>query len=181
MSHRFAIRPETRADRHAADALVEAAFGPGRLAKTAERLREGQSGGPAIALVVDDQYRGDQQRVAGVVRLWPVSIDQARALFLGPIAVDPGLRGSGLGRALVRAACDRAAAQGWSLVLLVGDPSWFEPLGFSAAGLENVTLPGPVDRRRLLARALGAGALEGLAGEVAPGGQVRAYPLKPGL
>ena len=166
MSHRFAIRPETPADRMAADALIEAAFGPGRLAKTAERLREGQSGGPAIALVVDDRQTGDPVRVAGVVRLWPVTIGPLRALFLGPIAVDASLRRSGLGRALVRAACDQAAADGWPLVMLVGDPVWFGPLGFSSAGLEHVTLPGPVDRRRFLGRAIGAGEIEGLTGEV---------------
>jgi predicted N-acetyltransferase YhbS len=165
MRHRFSIRPEAPADRPASDALVEAAFGPGRLAKTAERLREGQNDGPVIALVVEDQGR-----VAGVVRLWSVSIGETRALFLGPIAVDPTLRGSGLGRALVRAACERAAADDWPLVVLIGDPPWFGPLGFAASGLEQVTLPGPVDRRRLLARALIDGALEGLAGEIRSGG-----------
>lgn len=169
MSHRFAIRLETPADRMAADALIEAAFGPGRLAKTAERLREAQSGGPAIALVVDDNQAGHPGRVCGVVRLWPVSIGETRALFLGPIAVDAGLRRSGLGRALVRAACEQAAAAGWPLVVLVGDPPWFESLGFSSAGLEKVTLPGPVDRRRLLARALSEGALAGLAGQIRAG------------
>ena len=59
------IQPETAHHGHAVDALVEAAFGPGRDAKTAERLREGSR--PAAGFVVESLGR-----VTGAVRLWPI-------------------------------------------------------------------------------------------------------------
>ena len=140
------IEPERPADAAAAEDLVDAAFGPGRYAKTAERLREGNT--PVLAFVA----RRDR-RVVGSVRLWPVTVGGAPALFLGPIAVDEAERKSGVGAALVEAACAAAEERGWSTVLLVGDTPYFGRFGFQRA--EGVTLPGPVDPRRVLVRCAG--------------------------
>ena len=135
------IQPETAHHGHAVDALVEAAFGPGRYAKTAERLREGSR--PAAGFVVESLGR-----VTGAVRLWPIQIGETPALFLGPIAVDAGRRGDGQGAALVQACLDHARANSASGVLLVGDFPYFQRFGFVAA--PDAVLPGPVDRRRVL-------------------------------
>lgn len=135
------LQPEAARHSQAVDALVEAAFGPGRYAKTAERLREGSR--PAAGFVVETQGE-----VTGAVRLWPIVVGETPALFLGPIAVDAGRRGDGQGAALVQACLDHARATHASGVLLVGDPPYFQRFGFVAA--PDVTLPGPVDRRRVL-------------------------------
>ena len=135
------VQPETTGHGHAVDALVAAAFGPGRYAKTAERLREGAR--PAAGFVVETHGR-----VTGAVRLWPITIGGTPALFLGPIAVDAGRRGDGQGAALVQACLDHARANSASGVLLVGDPPYFQRFGFVAA--PDAVLPGPVDRRRVL-------------------------------
>ena len=50
--------------------------------------------------------------------------------------------------------------------MLVGDKPFFGPLGFSVAPGRDV-MPGPVDPRRVLARALVDGAVDGLEGQVA--------------
>ncbi|WP_262422776.1 hypothetical protein [Brevundimonas denitrificans] len=50
--------------------VVEAAFGPGRLAKTAERLREGRD--PAVGYVARQDGR-----IIGSVRLWTITIGGA--------------------------------------------------------------------------------------------------------
>ena len=92
---------ETAADAAAVEAVVLAAFGPGRFAKTAERLRE---------------------RGAATVGF--------EALFLGPIAVEAGSRRAGLGADLVAACIDHARATGASGVLLVGDSPYFSRFGF---------------------------------------------------
>ena len=81
------------------------------------------------------------------------------ALLLGPIAVDPKFRSHGLGAALVRRACDVAEAAGYPHILLVGDSAFFEPLGFEVA--RGVTLPGPVDKGRVLVRSLTGEPLKG--------------------
>lgn len=147
-----AIAPERREDHAAVDALVLAAFGPGRFAKTAERLREGSA--PAAGFVAHDDGR-----VVGSVRLWPIRVGETPALFLGPIAVDAGRRSAGLGADLVAACLDHARTAGVGGVLLVGDRAYFERFGFVAA--PEVMLPGPVDQRRVLWLATGVEAVEG--------------------
>jgi len=147
MSHAFAepaaanrIEAETPADAEGVEALVTAAFGPGRFAKTAERLREGSE--PVAGFVAREGGR-----VIGSVRLWPIVVGETPALFLGPIAVDRAARNAGLGADLVQACLDHARTSGLGGVLLVGDRAYFERFGFRLA--PDVKLPGPVDRRRV--------------------------------
>jgi predicted N-acetyltransferase YhbS len=135
------IDAETAADAAAVEAVVLAAFGPGRFAKTAERLRE-------QAVAVAGFVAREDGRVIGAVRLWPIRVGEAEALFLGPIAVEAGSRRAGLGADLVAACIDHARASCSTGVLLVGDAPYFSRFGFGPA--PDVDLPGPVDRRRLL-------------------------------
>ena len=143
------------------DALISKAFGPGRYVKTAERLREGNTPSKDFCICAID---GDQ--VAGAVRLWPILIGASPAQFLGPIAVDPDYRSHGLGAALIERACRAATSAGHRLVLLVGDRAFFEPLGFEVVPAEQLVMPGPVDPRRVLWRALQPGATDGVSGPV---------------
>ena len=135
------ISPETPFDRAAIEGLVLRAFGPGRFAKTAERLREQSR--LAAGFVARD---GDQ--VVGSVRLWEITVADHPALFLGPIAVEGDRRRGGLGADLVQACVDHARTSGVAGVLLVGDQPYFSRFGFEPA--PSVTLPGPVDRRRVM-------------------------------
>ena len=139
------IDAEAPGDADAVEALVLAAFGPGRFAKTAERLRE-------RAAVVAGFVARDGTELVGSVRLWSVTIGGVPAVFLGPIAVAADNRKAGLGADLVQA-CLRWAAESDRGVLLVGDAPYFGRFGFTAA--PEVRLPGPVDPRRLLWRGAG--------------------------
>ena len=147
------IEAEHPSDAASVEALVLAAFGPGRFAKTAERLRE--RAGLAAGFVAREGGR-----VIGSVRLWNVRVGETPALFLGPIAVDATQRSAGLGADLVQACIDHARANGASGILLVGDPPYFGRFGFVAA--PEVTLAGPVDPRRLLWLPLGVERVAGL-------------------
>lgn len=137
------IDAETAEDAPAIDALLLGAFGPGRFAKTAERLRERAS----IAAGFVARENG---RLAGSVRLWTIQVDETPALFLGPIAVAADSRKAGLGADLVKACLDFAEGAGGMGVLLVGDPPYFERFGFSTA--RGIRLQGPVDQRRVMWR-----------------------------
>lgn len=137
--------------------MVEAAFGPGRLAKTAERLREGRD--PAMGFVARQDGR-----IIGSVRLWTITIGGASALFLGPIAVERTERNAGIGADLVAACVEWARETRASGILLVGDPPYFERFGFQR--IDGADMPGPVDPARLLWLALDAVA--------APAGPIRA-------
>lgn len=148
-----AVEPETPADAQAVEALVLAAFGPGRFAKTAERLRE--KAGISAGFVVRDGGR-----IIGSVRLWRIAVGDTPALFLGPIAVDAASRRAGLGADLVAACVGHAKAAGTGGVLLVGDAPYFSRFGFQAA--PDVRLPGPADQRRLLWLPVAVKAPEGM-------------------
>lgn len=139
--------PERAEDAEAIEAVVASAFGPGRWAKTAERLREG--GRPLTGFVMRDEAG----QVAGTVRLWPIAIGTTEggtteAAFLGPIAVLDRDRREGRGATLVQQALVWAADRGLAGVLLVGDLGYFGRFGFVVA--DDVTLPGPVAAHRVL-------------------------------
>jgi predicted N-acetyltransferase YhbS len=167
------LEPERLADEAAALALVDRVFGPGRFAKAAERLRENNRRLLQLSFVA----RQDGALV-GSVRLWPVRIGERAALLLGPIAVDEAARSQGLGAALVERACQAAAAAGHEAVILVGDVGFFGALGFEALPPGRVRLPGPADGRRILARALRPGALDGLEGEAWPAPEAAVADLR---
>jgi predicted N-acetyltransferase YhbS len=161
------IALETPAQTRSADALIARVFGPGRLAKTAERLREGSKPFPELCFVAEVG-----REVIGSVRLWPIvsrASDEEVSkpfAFLGPIGVDPALQGDGIGRALVHACLEAADAMGLEAVLLVGAHTYFQRFGFEVA--QGLILPGPVDKRRLLIRMR--------EGAVAPEGRVEIAP-----
>jgi predicted N-acetyltransferase YhbS len=153
------ITAETAADFAGVEALIASAFGPGRLAKTAERLRETNT--PLLALSAVAKQDG---QIIGCSRLWPIHIGGKPAVLLGPFAVDPVSRSAGLGAAMIEWCCEQARMAGHDLILLVGDAPYFQKLGFVPA--PDAHLPGPVNQRRVLVRALTTGAADAVAGDV---------------
>jgi predicted N-acetyltransferase YhbS len=154
-------RPERPDDAPLIDALIDRAFGPGRHAKAADRLRESNTLLPDLSFTA-----WEAERLVGSVRMWPVTVGGAPVVFLGPIAVEAALRKHRIGQTLVERACEASAAAGWSAVLLVGDAPYFERVGFAASPAKGVVMPGPVDQRRVLLKALREGGADGLAGLV---------------
>ena len=151
------------APEHAAavEALYDDVFGPGRFAKTAERLREGNTKITDASLVAIDS-----EGLTGVVRVWPVTVGETgRAAFLGPIAVAERRRGNGVAFKLMERAIGVCREQGYAAVILVGDLDYYDRFGFKSAE-GRFQLPGPVDQKRVLIRDLSerAGKLSGMLG-----------------
>jgi len=168
---RFAA--EQRQDRAEVDALIDAAFGPGRFAKTSERVRE--QAAPRLDLSIcawASKGRGGEELahedLVGAVRQTPVRIGETPALFFGPIATRADQRGHGVGAALTELACEAGAAAGETLVILIGAISFFQPLGFERVPDGRVSLVWPTDYARLLWRPLRTGALDGVTGALLP-------------
>jgi predicted N-acetyltransferase YhbS len=158
----FEIRVETAADAAALSQLSAQAFGPGRFARSAYRVREGVPPIPALCLT---GWLGG--RVVGGIRFTAIRIGDAQSgLLLGPLVVDPEVTGKGYGKALVGEGLERARGQGFGLVLLVGDMPYYGRFGFVPVTPGQIVLPGPVDPARLLAAELNPGALASAAGRV---------------
>jgi len=157
------IRAEQQADRRAIEALVDRCFGPGRYAKTAYRLREGVEPDPRLSFVAVKSADGV---LLGSVRFWPVAIGGEPSLLLGPLAVEPELRGKGIGISLMQRGIEQARTLGFATMILVGDEPYYARVGFAKLAHGRVHMPGPVDPERLLGLALKSGALDALSGDV---------------
>jgi predicted N-acetyltransferase YhbS len=135
----------------AIETLLDLAFGTDRHQRTAYRLREGvatETAASCTALWSDDTLVGSLQS-------WPLALTVDGALtplwLVGPIAVHPDHRNEGIGRGMLRralAAIDRTGIP----AVLIGDPEYYAPFGFSAEATGGWALPGPFERHRLLAR-----------------------------
>lgn len=159
----LALANESPADLPIVEKLAERAFGPGRFARTAYRLREG------VAPDYDLSYVARVGTlVVGANRMTPIRLGAAPGLLLGPLIVDPMFRSRGIGRRLIERSLADARAAGHRLVLLVGDEPYYGPLGFKRAPAGRLALPGPVDPARLLVCELVEGAFEGVTGAVGP-------------
>lgn len=159
----FTVRPEQPADAAAIEALHAEAFGPGRFARAAFRVRERISHAAELSFVADAQ---DDGGLVGSVRLTRIRIGSTPAVLLGPLTVAPRCKNAGIGRALMRQGLAAASEHGEDLVLLVGDLPYYAPFGFTRVPAMRVSLPGPVDPDRLLIAELREGASTGLAGTV---------------
>ena len=143
----LSIQREMPGDADAIERLHERAFGPGRYARAAERVREQAGSDPRLNFMA---------RVAtllvGSVRMTPIHIGAAPAVMLGPLAVEPAFHSRGIGRALMDKAINAAEEAGYPAILLVGDESYYGRLGFKRVAPGSIVMPGPVDPMRLLLR-----------------------------
>ena len=131
--------------------LLDIAFGPGRVARTAERLREGNrqiSDYDRMAVTKTDGA------LVGAISFWPIAIGETTGLLLGPLAVHPDMQGQGVGLALMQDALAAIDETRFAFTLLVGDLPYYQKCGFAVAPT-SVKLPGPVDPQRLLVRGEG--------------------------
>jgi len=165
----FSVTIERPEDGPAIEALLDRAFGPGRHAKQSYRYRDGIAPIAGLRLVARDG-----RSVVGTVRCWPIVVGATRApaVLLGPLAVEPGLAGQGIGRALMWTALDFAACDGYRLVLLVGDHDYYGRFGFEPAAPHGFVMPEEKPDRLLVhaldPSALGPSALGTIAGELMP-------------
>lgn len=161
----LSLTPEIPADEAIVERLAERAFGPGRFARTAYRLREGVAPAYDLSLIARVATL-----VVGANRMTPIRLGGKPALLLGPLIVDPAFHGRGVGGAMVTRSCELAAKAGWTLVFLVGDAPYYERFGFQRVPPGRLVMPGPVDPARMLVRELVPGAFEGVSGAVSRAG-----------
>lgn len=156
----FSIAAETPSDIAARERLLDRAMGAGRKRKSSEKLRRGRRPSQGLAFVARDV----DGVLLGTVRLWDVAAGDRAALLLGPLAVDPSLKGAGVGSALMRMAIEEARRLGHRTILLVGDAPYYARFGFTAEKTGELAMPGPYERHRFLGLELVEGSLHGAKG-----------------
>jgi predicted N-acetyltransferase YhbS len=153
--------PETPAHDTEIEHINEEAFGPGRFARAAYKIREGGPHERTLSFVA--MHDG---AVIASVRLTRIAAGEGRALLLGPLAVRPAFKNLGIGRRLVAIALQAAGKAGAAAVVLVGDEPYYGPLGFKRVPRGQISMPRPVDLDRILAAEIEPGAVALLTGEV---------------
>lgn len=139
------IEPLSLADPAAVETLLDDAFGTDRHGRTAYRIREGME---VIAPLSLAGFGGDL--LVGTLQCWPVALDAVPLILVGPVAVVPGLQRAGIGRALMTALMEKRRR---NPLVMIGDPEYYGRFfGFSADATQGWTVPGPVERHRLLVK-----------------------------
>lgn len=160
----YTLSPEKDADASAIETLIETAFGPGRTARTIHRFRNGRMPLKGFGFV----GRRGGETVASI-RFWPAVLPDGRTIpLLGPLAVLPELRGLGMGRALVRKGLDSIRKAEASAVLIVGDPGYYAPFGFSVDPVRGLDIGGPVVPLTLMGIEFQPNVLSRLTGTIDP-------------
>jgi predicted N-acetyltransferase YhbS len=157
------VRTATPDDTAFVDELHDIAFGPGRFARTAFRVRERFPIDPTLSLIaeVDGQP-------CGSVWMTPISVGGQDGYLLGPLATHPDFRKRGAGKLLAREVTRLALSRGeGGFVLLVGDRDYYCPLGWRTTTRGAITFPGPVDPARVLVYSDDPELALGLAGPIA--------------
>jgi len=139
------LAPLSDAAPAAVEALLDAAFGADRHARTAYRIRSGM---PVIDTLSFAAF--EDELLVGTIQSWPVAVGDVPVVLVGPVAVAPDHQRAGIGRRLmtrlVESAPDTAMA-------MIGDPEYYGRFfGFTADHTGGWDVPGPVERHRLLAR-----------------------------
>ncbi|MFC3100872.1 N-acetyltransferase [Altererythrobacter lauratis] len=137
--------------------LLDRAFGPGRKARTAYKVRGDAPYLPALSFGLVDE----EQMLVATIQAWPVALTdvQGRAhplIMVGPVAVLPEKQGEGFGTALMLAQAQALGEIGRQVEplpqVLIGDAPYYGRFGFSADYTGGWTLPGPWEKDRLLLR-----------------------------
>ena len=157
------ILAEAAGDAQSIERLTARTFGPGRYVLSAYRLREKVDHLLSLSFTARIGTL-----LVGSVRQLPVCVGDTKALLLGPLTVEPPFRARGVGRKLLDRAIADARQAGHRLIVLVGDEPYYARVGFKMIPAGTVTMPGPVDKKRLLVLELVEGAAVGLAGAVRP-------------
>jgi putative acetyltransferase len=88
----------------------------------------------------------------GFAALSRITVGGQPALALAPVAVAPEWQGKGAGSALVRTGIARAARRHERLIVVLGDPAYYGPFGFTPA--IPLRIHGPYDDAGLAFQAL---------------------------
>jgi predicted N-acetyltransferase YhbS len=143
--HDLAYHTEDASHDDVIELINAEAFGPGRHARAAARIREQGPHDRSLSFVCTD----NGETIASV-RMTPVLAGGVSGHLLGPLAVRPSHKNRGIGRELVRIAVEAAKGKRSEAVILVGDPPYYCPLGFEKVAYGALAFPGPVDPARVL-------------------------------
>jgi len=138
--------PLSNIDDRRIDALLDDAFGTDRHGRTAYMLRTHAAAIDHLSFA----YTDDGQ-LAGSIQCWPVKIENAPLILVGPVAVATSRQNQGIGRSLMNQMLGALSNMDPPMVM-IGDTEYYGRFGFASNGTSGWMLPGPWEPHRLLLR-----------------------------
>jgi putative acetyltransferase len=132
------IRPETAADHDAIRKINDEAFGDPIEAKLVAAIRESDRFLPELSLVAVSEGQTCGHVISSYVDVEPGA---RRVLQVGPLAVLPSHQRRGIGSALMEETIRIADARGEPLLLIEGNPKYYERFGFTRADAVGIEPP----------------------------------------
>lgn len=122
------LRLEESAGETALRAIYEASFGQLAEATLVQHLRA--DGDLILSLTA---YAEEPVGHIAFSRLSVDAVPTIKGCALAPLAVVPAAQGQGVGSCLVKEGLNRMKAEGFDLVVVLGEPSYYGRFGFTAA------------------------------------------------
>ena len=132
------IRPETAADHDAIRRVNDEAFGEAIEAKIVDAIRASDRYVPDLSLVAVSEGQTLGHVISSYVDVEPGA---RRVLQVGPLAVLPAHQRRGIGTALMGETIRIADARGEPLLLIEGNPKYYERFGFTRADAVGIEPP----------------------------------------
>ncbi len=147
------IRPEEPRDFAAIGEIHRLSFEAGNEATLVEKLRASRDFIPSLSLVAESEGRAVGHVLFSRIWIRPPDpkLPEEVALALAPLAVHPDFRDKGIGSELVTQGLKACRQHGYSLVIVVGEQSYYGRFGFIPARPKGLEVPFPVPERAFLA------------------------------
>jgi putative acetyltransferase len=159
------IRPEEAPDIPAISEIHRSAFGGDTEAMIVDAVRASPGFIRDLSLVAVKDRRVVGHILLSLIRI-ETGTSSSPALALAPIAVLPGCQKRGIGSLLVEEGLRRCRELGHSIVVVVGEPSFYTRFGFTPARARGLEAPFPVPDEAFMVLELPDGALKGITGMV---------------
>ena len=124
------VRAETPADHADIRTIVDTAFGDTRTGDLVDMIRASDRYVPELSLVAVSEGQSLGHVMSSYVDLVPGT---RRVLQVGPLAVAPAHQRTGIGSALMQETIRVADERGEPLLLIEGNPKYYERFGFTRA------------------------------------------------
>jgi putative acetyltransferase len=132
------VRAETAADHEAIRKVVDDAFGDTITGDLVEMIRRSERYVPELSLVAVSGGQTVGHVMSSYVELEPGA---RPVLQVGPLAVAPAHQRQGVGSALMEETIRLADARAEPLLLLEGNPAYYERFGFARADQAGIEMP----------------------------------------
>jgi len=146
------IRPEGRRDFAAIREIHLLSFGRENEATLVEKIRGSRDFISSLSLVAEFEGRTAGHVLFSRIGIRPPDpkLPEEAALAMAPLSVHPDFRNRGVGSELVTRGLKTCRQHGYSLVIVVGEQSYYARFGFVPARPKGLEVPFPVPERAFL-------------------------------